>query len=192
MNFDTPLVEYLIIGTHTFSWLILLLLKAFNIPINSMYKVDAAYFLFLLPLFYLIGMIFDDISFQPLAPLKKKIQKSVYKTEHYNDEFIAFHSKELFSAYEAKVRRIRILGAAIFNWPLLGISTLLYIDTSNLWYVFYVAFISAVLCLTSFTSWKNLYKRAYVFKKEASEVIKQHKDLEFRGNEQHKTRHVIK
>jgi hypothetical protein len=75
MNFDTPLVEYLIIGMHTSTWLSLIYLKLLKLPMATLLKVDATLLLLLLPFIYIIGMIFDDITFRLLSPRISKIKR---------------------------------------------------------------------------------------------------------------------
>jgi hypothetical protein len=49
MSFDTPFVEYLIIGSHTAAWILLLFLTIFGIPLSTLAGIDAAAALLLLP-----------------------------------------------------------------------------------------------------------------------------------------------
>ena len=53
MNFDTPLVEYLIIGMHTSTWISLITLKLLKLPMAELLKVDATLLLLLLPFIYI-------------------------------------------------------------------------------------------------------------------------------------------
>ena len=171
MSSDTPLIEYLIIGTHTVTWLILLLLKAFDVPLQVITSIDPADVIVALPFVYLLGMLFDDLSFRLLDGMRKKIRNKIYISEVYKDEVIAFASEQLYTAYEARVRRIRVIGAAIFNWPLIGGAALLYIDLANWIQTTSVISFSLLLCLLSYLSWMNLYARAYKFRKNACDII---------------------
>ena len=116
MNFSTPLVEYLVIGTHTATWLIILLAKLFDIPLQVILNIDAAFILLGLPFVYILGILFDEITFRPLNPFRNRILKEVFASSICKSELIAFSSQELYAGYEIRVKRIRILGAGIFNW----------------------------------------------------------------------------
>ena len=171
MNIDTPLIEYLIIGAQTISWIWIIGMKILNIPLRHLENIDAPKAFLLIPIVYLLGMIVDDLVFHPLNSQRKKIQEKIYDSEICKDEMIAFESDALYSAYESRVRRVRIIGAAIFNFPLLGISILFHLGFKNLTLSGLIIFISFILCVTSFLTWKNLYSRAYKFRKNAWEII---------------------
>ena len=127
MNFDTPIVEYLIIGAHAMSWLTVLFMALLKIPLDKLTKLEPATVLLALPFAYLIGMLCDS-TVQPLLEGPRKRIKAQYfnDKQKYKDESIALKSPDLYTAYDARVRRVRILGTAIFNWPLLALSLLLY------------------------------------------------------------------
>ena len=116
-------------------------------------------------------MTFDELTFRPLNPIRKKILHDVFKSKPYTTEFIAYHSEQLYSAYEVRVKRLRILGAAIFNWPLLGVALLVYFGFTNWAYSIYIVIVSITLCVVSFIAWRNLYRRAYNFRKKACDAI---------------------
>jgi len=175
MNFNTPLVEYLIIGFHTTSWLIITIYGFLDLPLTSITKINPALALLILPIIYLIGMIFDDLAYHPLKPISKKIKENIYDSNACKDELIAYESQVLYVAYESRVRRVRIVGAAIFNWPLLGMSIFLHIGFENLWHTNTTIIISFILSFISYLTWKNLYRRAYKFRKNACEIILQDK-----------------
>ena len=172
MSFDSPFVEYLIIGTHTSSWILLMVMSAFRLPLSKLGSIDAAAFLLLLPFIYLIGMLTDSIVYYPLEPFRKKIRDSVFEYENYKDEFIAYSSPELYSAYDVRVRRVRIMGAAIFNWLLLGVALLLQIGFSEVYQSVLVMTLALFLSLLSVITWRGLYYRAYKFRKNACDVIR--------------------
>ena len=99
------------------------------------------------------------------------IDTTAYKK--YSDEVMAHFSPNLFSSYEARVRRIRILGAAVFNWLLLGFAILLHLEfTFPLQYIS-IIIISIGLSILCLNAWKSLYKRAYEFRKEAIDIIQE-------------------
>jgi hypothetical protein len=173
MNFDTPLVEYLIIGMHTSTWISIILLKVLKIPVESLLKVDATLLLLLLPFIYIIGMVFDDITFRILSSRISQIKKNVFgNSEKYQDEKIAYRSEILYNAYEARVRRVRIIGAAILNWPLLGASLVVYLGPANP-LLSVLAGATVVLTMLSWYIWNGLNKRAYKFRKNAIDVIEE-------------------
>lgn len=174
MNFDTPLVEYLIIGSHTVAWLSLIILKILNLPLDTFTHADPAIFFLLLPFIYIIGMIFDDVAYRLLSRRIAQIKKSLFGSNKYEDESIAHNSEVLYNAYEARVRRVRIIGAAIFNWPLLGVSLLLHtgFKSTNL---LPIILTTIVLTSLSWSIWNGLNNRAYKFRKNAIDVIKRSK-----------------
>lgn len=173
MSFDTPLVEYLIIGTHTSTWLTITLFKIFGVPIETLIQIEAATLLLALPLIYIIGMLFDDLVFQLLNGWKKSIQRRIIaeeKKDLYKDEFIALKAPELYSAYDARIRRVRIIGGAIFNWPLLGLSMCLYFEFNA--FSILILGISILLAIACIYTWENLTRRALEYRKKACDVIR--------------------
>lgn len=188
MNFDTPLVEYLIIGVHTSTWIYLIFLKSLDYPMTAVSKVDTAIVLLLLPFIYIVGMIFDDITYRVLRSRIKKIKDGVrlswekkknkaikssgnnFNPDDYKDETLANRSEPLYNAYEAKVRRVRIVGSAIFNWPLLGIAILLNVGLASP--IVIPMLITAIgLTIGSWLVWNGLYVRAYEFRLKAIDEI---------------------
>jgi hypothetical protein len=178
MKTETPLVEYLIIGTHTSLWLLLLIGKLFGFSLQNLATIDPAIAVVFLPIIYLIGMLFDDITFQPLDYFRKKIRDKIYDSEKYKDEVLAYSSSELYSAYESRVRRVRVIGASIFNWPLLGFALLLQVGFSNQYQTASIGIISILLAVFSGMTWKSLYIRAYNFRKKACDVIFEYESLQ--------------
>ncbi len=173
MSFDSPFVEYLIIGAHTSAWLLLVIMVVFGLPLSALAGVDAGFVLLLLPFVYLVGMLVDSIVHYPLEPFRKKIRDSVFQYDKYKDEFIAYSSPELYSAYEVRVRRVRIIGAAIFNWPLVGAALLFHIGFAQPIQSIFVIATTLILSLLSVITWRGLYKRAYKFRKNAIDVIRE-------------------
>lgn len=172
MSFDTPLVEYLIIGSHVSSWILLVAYKLMGQPLEKLKDIDPSLVLLSLPFIYLVGMTFDDIYFQALNRYRLEIKSKI------KDEVLAYFSETLYSAYEHRVRRVRIVGGAIFNWPLLGLSILLHIGFKNYVISLLIVGISLVLSSISFWIWRNLYKRAYKFRDKAGEVVLKYANLE--------------
>lgn len=173
MSFDTPLVEYLIIGSHTAVWIVLLVLFFLGVPLSALSNIDAGVVLLSLPMVYLLGMLVDGIVHYPLEPFRKSIRDSIFEYERYKDEFIAYASPELYAAYEVRVRRVRIMGASIFNWPLLGTALLLNLGFSRPVLSFSVVTSSLLLCILSVIVWRGLYQRAYRFRRNACDVIRE-------------------
>ncbi len=171
MNFDTPLVEYLIIGTHTSIWIFFIIMKIISFPLHRLTDIDPATVLLILPLIYINGMLFDELTFRPLNSIRERIQHDVFKAKAPKDELLAFTSQSLYTAYEMRVRRVRIIGASIFNWPLLCMSILLHVE--NWAYKTMLIVLGISLSAISFHVWKKLYYRAYKFRKNAFEVIKE-------------------
>lgn len=173
MNLDTPLVEYLIIGSHVLVWIALIILAVFGLPLQTITLLDPAGVLLLLPIVYLLGMLFDSAFQNILDPYRKNIRDRLFKYENYKDEFIALESPELYAAYEMRVRRVRVIGAAIFNWPLIGITTIIHIGLGNIYNAIFVLASSVALCLLSIYSWHGLYQRAYKFRKNSCDIIRE-------------------
>jgi hypothetical protein len=172
MNSDSPFVEYLIIGTHTSLWILLIVLKIFEVPLSSLLHLDAASVLLLLPFAYLLGMMVDSMVQFPLEKFRTRIRDRIFTYEDYKDEYIAFSSPELYSAYDVRVRRVRILGAAIFNWPILCIALLFHVGFTNLFQSIFVISICLAFTVFSIITWHSLYKRAYKFRRNACDVIR--------------------
>lgn len=192
MSFDTPLVEYLIIGVHTSTWIYFVFLKLLNYPITTVSKIDTAVVLPLLPFIYIVGMIFDDITYRVLRSRIKKIKdgvrlswekkknkannssKNSANPDEYKDETLANRSEVLYNAYEAKVRRVRIVGSAIFNWPILGLSILANIGLTTP-IMIPLLITTTVLTISSWLVWNGLYVRAYEFRLKAIDEIRESK-----------------
>lgn len=171
MNLNSPLVEYLIIGSHSSIWISLFTFKLFNIPLNMYANADAGKVLLLLPIIYLIGMLIDVLSYFPLDFFRKRIRSKIYDPEICKDEYIAHLSPKLYDVYEARVRRVRILGASILNWPLIGIAIIYSVNAGESQINWTILLITAFLTFLSAYSWQSLYKRAYKFRKNACEAL---------------------
>ena len=177
---DTRFVEYLIIGSHTASWLLLLIGAVFGIPISSFGNVNASLIVIALPFIYLIGMLFDSLAAYLLERFRRQIRSKIFDHENYKDELIAFESPSLYDAYEARIRRVRVIGAAIFNWPLFGISLLLNLRLTSSTQIFFISVGSSAMCIFSILAWRILYKRAYQFRKNACDIIREKDTLNLR------------
>lgn len=73
MSFDTPFVEYLIIGAHTSMWLLLIIMAILGIPIYVLNNVDAGGVLLFLPFVYLVGMLFDSTVHFRLTKMSRSV-----------------------------------------------------------------------------------------------------------------------
>lgn len=100
MSFDTPFVEYLIIGTHTSMWMLLAIMKIFNLSLSQLEQLDSGVALLFLPIIYLLGILFDTIVFRFLNKKRLGIKKEViidttaYKK--YSDEVMAHFPQTCF------------------------------------------------------------------------------------------------
>jgi hypothetical protein len=149
-------------------------MRIFNIPLSFIDKIEAGLAILFLPFAYLLGMLFDSLVQVILDRYRKRIRDLFFygNYEKYKDEFIAFTSPTLYSAYEVRVRRVRILGAAIFNWPLLTLSLLLFFRFSNLKENLIIIVTGILLTAASMYAWKSLYARAYKYRRNACDVIR--------------------
>lgn len=191
MNFDTPLVEYLIIGVHTSAWMYFIFLKLLNYPLSTLSKLDTSLVILLLPFMYIIGMIFDDITYRILrtriANIKADVRKSREAKKNkaggateskrrgvsaadYKDETLANRSEVLYNAYEARIRRVRIIGSAIFNWPLLGLTIAINLGLKDP-ILIALSIATVTLTLFSWLVWNGLYIRAYEFRLKAIDEV---------------------
>ncbi len=194
MNFDTPLVEYLIIGVQTSTWIYFICLKLLNYPFDIASKIDTAILFLLLPFIYIVGMIFDDLAYRLLRSRIKAIKDKVLKSggtdvkkrnsKDYKDETLARKSEVLYNAYEAKVRRVRIIGSAIFNWPLLGFAIALNIDFANP-ILIPLVISTIVLTISSWIVWNGLNTRAYEFRKKAIDEVREPEEKIIKRNRRH-------
>jgi hypothetical protein len=182
MNDNTPWAEYLIIGTHTATWFILLLAAIVEFRIDDILRINIGAILLLLPFAYILGMLTDSTIVRPLEPFRKSIKIQAFeglKTSECKDESIALRSPELYKAYDARIRRVRILGASIFNWPLLALAVIIYyLKISSLGFMaiftsftLVIALLGIILCLLSIWAWRGLYRRAYRFRRNACETL---------------------
>ena len=181
MGLTTRFVEYLIIGTHSTASLVLFiwLLGDFHSP--QLQGIGSPVLVFILPFVfafvYLIGMAVDQVVFLLLRDLCiRKIKFSARVPEKASDEYICYHSKELFQAYSYRVQRIRVLGSAIFNWLIIGILSWLHLRDQNCLVAIAVLGICFILTIFSIIAWITLYSRAYQFLRKAYWVIETNKN----------------
>ena len=188
MSFDTPYVEYFVIGTHTSLWLLLMVMAILGIPIQVLSSISPGLALLALPLVYLLGTIFATLSVFPLDPFRKRIQKSIFPKAGYKDEFIAYLSPELYSAYESRAHRARLMGASIFNWLLLGIALLFHTGFSNPSYYLPASLVPLTLAILSTIAWRATVKRMFKFRKNAIDVIRENRKKDSDTTPSHKNK----
>lgn len=173
MNFSTPFVEYLIIGTHVSAWLAMALFGVWEVPLPTLGSADAAVLVVLLPFVYLLGMTFDQTAYLALKSVAEIARASVLGSEDCPDEFIAYKSTELYNEYLVRVRRVRILAAAIFNWPILAFVTVVaFFSSLSVLQITAIAIVGGALSLLSAVTWYTLFKRAYRFRRRAYHEIR--------------------
>lgn len=177
---DTPFVEYLIIGAHTSTWLAILGMYVFNIQPIEITRFPAGLLVVAIPFVYLIGMVFDSLVNQLfLDRVRKGIKESV-KGADRPDELIAYESGRLYKAYDARVQRVRIVGAAVPNWLILGGLLIIYsewVDSSRGWLnerTYLIGGVAASLAIVSIFSMRYLYRRAFKYRSTAISVIEAH------------------
>jgi len=191
MSFDTPYVEYFVIGTHTSLWLLLMVMAILGIPIQALSSISPGLALLALPLVYLLGTIFATLSVFPLDPFRKRIQKSILPKDGFKDEFIAYLSPELYSAYESRAHRARLMGASIFNWLLLGVALLFHTGFSNPSHYLPASLVPLTLAILSIIAWRATVKRMFKFRKNAIDVIRENrkKDTDTTPSRKNKANH---
>jgi hypothetical protein len=170
MGLNTPLIEYLIVGTQTAVWMCPLLCRALGIDIPTADKISAPLLAAFLPFIYLLGMTVDQTIYLVLKRSIRSIKKKANLPEDATDEYLCHASPSLYAAYSVRVKRVRILAAGIFNWPLIGV-TLVVIQSPSWAGTSIISGVALLLAYLSWRSWKTLYARAYGFRKKAFEVI---------------------
>jgi len=172
MNFDTPFVEYLISGTHTSIWLLLVIMSILGIPLQSLLGLNVGLVVLFIPLAYILGTLFSTLTSGVLNPFRIRIRNSLFPYEHYKDEVIAYSSPELYAAYTARIHRVRLIGASIFNWLFLGGALLLHVDSTRPYFFISVITVTISLSILSAFAWYALMKRVLEFRKNAIDVIR--------------------
>jgi hypothetical protein len=170
---DTFYFEYAIVGAHALAWLVVLGAYVLGVPLSDLFQVNPGFLVILLPFLYIVGAMVDSASQILLEPFRRRIRSRFFRSSRvpYTDEHLAFASASLYSAYQERVRRIRIIGAAIFNWPLLGAALLLYEGSPASLQYRLVVLASSAFTLLSIVTWRSLYFRAYKFRDNAMQVI---------------------
>jgi len=172
MNFDTPFVEYLISGTHTSIWLLLVVMAVLGIPIQSLLNINVGLVVLFIPLAYILGTLCSTLSAHALNSFRIRIRNAIFPYEHYKDEKIAYHSSDLYAAYTARTHRVRLMGASIFNWLFLAIALPLNTGFTKPPVFIAAIVIPLVLSALSVIAWYSLIKRALEFRKNAIDIIR--------------------
>jgi len=185
MNLDTTLsgeyVEYVIIGTHATVWIALLLSWLFNVSVSRLADVNFVLLLLLLPFIYVVGILVDSVSQTLLQPVRRRIRLRVFglarraaapqDMSRFDDELLAFRSPTLYAAYEWRMRRTKVVGAAIPNWLALGSIVVLHLGTPISYAALVVEISAAAFTVVSAFAWADLTSRAYAFRKKAATLL---------------------
>jgi hypothetical protein len=175
MSFETPFVEYLIIGTHTSTWLLLIIMAILGKPLDSLASIKPEILIFTIPFVYLLGTLFATISSMLISPIRGKLRDKTFEYEKYKDEIIALFSPELYTAYNARAHRTRLMYSSIFNWWFLGIALLLHTGFSNPTYYLPAIIIPLSLSALSALAYYSNQKRIFKFRKNSIDMIQKYK-----------------
>ena len=166
--------EYAIIGAHALAWLVVVAVYVLGIPLGDLARINPGLLVILLPFVYVVGLVVDYASHTLLKPLRLLIRRRVLATGDIgqNEAYLALESTSLYAAYEQRTRRIRIVGAAIFNWPLLGAALLLSIGAHDSPQLRAVVIATAICTILSVATWVGMYRDAYKFRQNAVKIIR--------------------
>jgi hypothetical protein len=173
MSFETPYVEYLVVGTHTSIWIAILIMAILGVPPESLLNINAGVVVLLVPIAYLLGTLFSTLSARLLRRFQRNIADSIFPNENYKDETLAYLSPDLFSAYTVQMHRVRLMGPSIFNWLFLAMALFLYVGLSNPSIYIPALAVPTLLSVLSAISWRQLMGRALEFRKIAIDVIRE-------------------
>ena len=173
MHFETPFVEYLISGTHTSIWLLMVVMAILGLPLQSLLGLNVGLVVLFIPLAYTLGALISTLTALILNPFRVRIRNSLFPYEHYKDEMIAYSSSDLYAAYTARMHRVRLMGASIFNWLFLAVALLFHGDFTKSPYYVSVIIIPLLLSVLSAIAWYSLIKRLLEFRKNAIDIIRE-------------------
>src|SRR5579884_1994886 len=108
-------VEYAVIGAHASLWLLVLFSWLFNLHLSQISQINVVFLLVLVPITIVMGTTIDGLTQRVLSFPRKAIKRLAGK-DVMKDEMIGRLDPVLYAAYEWRIRRARIPGAAIFNW----------------------------------------------------------------------------
>jgi hypothetical protein len=174
---DTPFLEYLIIGAHTSTWLVVLGMYVYGIQPASVTQVPTGLVVVLVPFVYLIGMLFDSLVQILYMDRVRRWIKHRIEGADCPDELIAFESGRLYKGYDARVQRVRIIGAAIPNWIMLAGLLIVYgdfVDSRRGLFTeqnYLIASTGGALALVSLIAMFYLYARAFRYRSKACFII---------------------
>ncbi len=144
----------------------------FRISDNQFTQVSPLLFLLLVPIAYIIGILVDGAAQIILALPRTGIKRWIFGSKGgCKDAVIAVCSPTLYAAYEWRMQRARVPGAAIFNWPLVGAAILSRIGMDGSFDAHVIEVGTLTLTIISLLSWVHLMRRAYVFRKNACEAV---------------------
>lgn len=184
MSLDSVLngeyLEYFIIGTHTSVWIALFFSWMLNIPFSRLTSINVLVGVLLIPFIYLIGLLMDSVSQLLLRQFRKLISRMALKKAgiagnsadiSQTDEAIAVASPTLYAGYDWRMRRSKVVGAAIFNWIALGATVLTIVGAVDSPTALVVEIATLALAALSVFSWIDLTSRAYAYRSRALRVI---------------------
>jgi hypothetical protein len=165
-------VEFVVIGSITTLALIILTAGWLGIPFSQLSQVSPLFVIVLLPFTYVLGMMTDRVSQLYVWPLRVLIRNRIFgSTVPCTDEYIARVSPDLYYAYDSRMRRIRVIGTSVINWPLLGLAILVELNTTTTLEARTVEFGAVLLSALSLLAFLDLTRRAYQFRKRACEAL---------------------
>jgi hypothetical protein len=168
---STEYVEYAVIGAHALVWLSLLFLWLLGIPLTRIGSPTTAIVVLLIPLTLVIGTVIDSLVQRVLTPVRVLVRRIVGGTVFLSDEELAQRAPHLYRAYEWRIRRARIPGAATINWLVLLLVILLTPGSVPSENVLILTLGCVSLAVASGLAWINFLYRAFKFRRNASQLI---------------------
>lgn len=133
MNTSALLIDILILGIQVILW-VSGLIFSFVIPLtaleNFVTKYGVSSFLFIIPIAYPIGIIFDHLIKSVFGWGKSKEEKEIYKD--VNTIMILASDREVNTFLENAYARLRIARGSVFNLPFIIISLCVFVGMNNL------------------------------------------------------------
>jgi hypothetical protein len=168
---STEYVEYAVIGAHGLVWLVLLFLWLLGVPLARLAPPTTAIVVLVIPLTLVIGTVIDSLAQRTLTPLRVLVRRIVSGAVYLSDEDLAQRAPRLYRAYEWRVRRARIPGAATINWLALLLVIILTPGSVPAEDVLVLTLGCIGLALASGLAWINFLYRAFKFRRNASQLI---------------------
>lgn len=133
MNTTALLIDILILGIQVILW-VSGLIFSFVIPFSAFENFIKTYgvssFLFIIPVAYPVGIIFDHLIKHIFGSLKSKEEREVYKD--VNTIMILASDREVNGFLENAYARLRIARGTVFNMLPITISLSVFVGTNNL------------------------------------------------------------